>query len=51
MPKCNICGNTFDVDKTPGAILFAPPERVDKACPVMKYHVCRACFDEMKLLD
>lgn len=43
MPVCNNCGESFDVEKAPGALLFSHPETVREASVVKKYHLCQEC--------
>lgn len=50
LPKCDICGKSFDVEKKPGALLFSPPKTVKHASLVLKSHVCRDCYKEIKKL-
>jgi len=47
MPTCNRCGNYFDVDENPGAILLGHPKTVKRVCPVDKYHICQRCEKEI----
>ncbi len=41
--KCNICGNPFDIEKEPSALLFSHPISIKKVCKVKKYHICQKC--------
>ncbi|MDP4007284.1 MAG: hypothetical protein Q8P55_01670 [bacterium] len=43
MPTCNSCGEQFDINGEPGALLFSHPESVEKASMVKKYHLCQKC--------
>lgn len=43
MPVCNMCGESFDVETAPGALLFGHPSTVKEAVPVMKAHICQPC--------
>jgi len=43
MPVCNKCGETFNVEEAPGALLFGHPSTVKEAVPVMKAHICQQC--------
>jgi len=47
MPICNSCGESFDVEKAPGALLFSHPKTVKEASTVKKYHVCQTCEKEI----
>jgi len=47
MPVCNSCGENFDVEKAPGALLFSHPETVKKVSRVKKYHICQKCEKEI----
>jgi len=49
MPVCNFCGDSFDVEDEPGALLFGHPKTVEEAVPVWKAHVCQPC--ESILID
>lgn len=43
MPVCNMCGNSFDVETKPGALIFGHPSTVKQAVPVWKAHICQEC--------
>lgn len=43
-PKCDACGKEL---LEPGALLFSPPETVEKCAPVTKYHVCAPCYTRL----
>lgn len=43
MPICDRCGEFFDVEEKPGALLFSHPKTVSKASMVKKYHICQKC--------
>jgi len=49
MPICNNCGESFDVEKAPGALFFSHPETVKKTSAVLKYHICQKC--EKKIIS
>jgi hypothetical protein len=49
MPVCNSCGKKFDVEKSPGALLFSHPKTVKGASVVKKYHICQKC--EQKIIS
>lgn len=43
MPVCNRCGEEFDAEKKPGALMFGHPSTVKEAVPVWKAHICQEC--------
>ena len=43
MPICNFCGEGFDVEEEPGALMFGHPSTVKEAVPVWKAHICQYC--------
>jgi hypothetical protein len=49
MPICNMCGEGFDVEKEPGALIFGHPSTVKEAVSVWKAHICQGC--ETKIID
>jgi len=38
--RCNRCGDRFDVEKRPGALMFGHP---DKSSVMWKAHICQRC--------
>ena len=49
MPVCNVCGDEFDVEVAPGALMFGHPRTVKEAVPVWKAHICQGC--EIKIVE
>ena len=49
MPICNMCGGEFDVESSPGALMFGHPSTVREAVPVWKAHICQEC--ETKIVE
>lgn len=43
MPVCNMCGDEFDDQITPGALFFGCPGTGDYTSLVMKAHICHLC--------
>ena len=48
MPVCNMCGESFDVEIEPGALMFGHPDTVKEAVPVWKAHICQGCETTIK---
>ncbi len=43
--NCDRCPRTFDVDLTPAALVFGPPEDMGKPLPLVpKAHLCPSCW-------
>lgn len=47
MPECNMCGDSFDVETKPGALMFGHPSTVKEAVTVWKAHICQECEKEI----
>lgn len=44
---CDACAKELD---EPGALLFSPPNGVDGAPKVFKWHFCVRCFEQLRSL-
>lgn len=40
------CGKLFNIMKTPGAIIFSPPDEKDNC---KKSHLCPDCYDKLMI--
>lgn len=52
MPVCNFqineaCDGEFDVEESPGALMFGHPSTVSEAVPVWKAHICQPCEQDL----
>lgn len=43
MQTCNRCGDKFDAEVAPEALMFGHPSTVNEAAPAWKAHICQPC--------